>query len=433
MLRLGVFIIAFMFLAMVSDSAQADDHWLIVHAGTLLDVPGKAPREKQSIIIRNGRIEAVRAGFVAAAEIDGSAEVVDLSASFVLPGLIDSHVHLLDELGPGRKLRAVTMSDADFALNAAMFARRTLEAGFTTVRDLGSSGRAVLALRDAIRAGKVPGPRIVAAGNTLSATGGHGDIHGFRPEVLALLGKSSICDGADDCRRAVRAQVKRGSDVIKITATGGVLSETSAGTGQQLTDEELKAIVDTAHGLGRKVAAHAHGADGINAALRAGVDSIEHGTYLDDDGIRLFKRTGAYLVPTLIAGKTVAAMARNSDFMPAPIKAKALRVGPDLMAMGKRAYEAGVKIAFGTDSGVSKHGLNGRELVLMREIGIPESEIIVMATINAADLLGLSAEIGTLEPGKAADLIATAGNPLDDISELTRVRFVMRNGVVYKR
>ncbi len=427
--RFSVFIIAFMFLG----SAHAADHWLIVHAGTLLDVPGKAPKREQSIIIRNGRIEAVRAGFVAAGEIDDGAEVVDLSASFVLPGLIDSHVHLLDELGPKRKLRAVTMSDADFALNAAMFARRTLEAGFTTVRGLGSSGRAVLALRDAIRAGKVPGPRIVAAGNTVSATGGHGDTHGFRPEVLALLGKSSICDGADDCRKAVRAQVKRGSDVIKITATGGVLSETSAGTGQQLTDEELKAIVDTAHGLGRKVAAHAHGADGINAALRAGVDSIEHGTYLDDESIRLFKQTGAYLVPTFVAGETVAAMARNSDFMPAPIKAKALRVGPDLKAMGKRAYEAGVKIAFGTDSGVSKHGLNARELVLMREIGIPESEIIVMATINAADLLGLSAEIGTLEPGKAADLIATAKNPLDDISELTRVRFVMRNGVIYKR
>lgn len=429
MLRVCALIVS----VLIAGSAQAADEWIVVHAGTLLAVPGQAPSTNQSIIIKNGRIDAVRSGFVSVGEVGQNARLIDLSDRFVLPGLIDSHVHLTDELGPDRKLNSVTMSDADYALNAAMFARRTLEAGFTTVRNLGSgNGRAVLALRDAIAAGKVPGPRIVAAGATVTPTGGHGQTHGFRPEVLEIFASSSTCNGADDCRRAVRAQVKRGSDVIKITATGGVLSETAAGTGQQFTDAELTAIMDTAHALGRKVAAHAHGVDGVNAALRAGVDSIEHGTYLDDESIKLFKAGGAYLVPTMVAGETVANLATTSSFMPAPIKAKSLRVGPEMRAMGRRAYEGGVKIAFGTDSGVSKHGGNGRELVIMSEIGIPEAEIITMATVNAADLLGLASEIGTIEPGKAADIIATAKSPLEDISELTRVEFVMRGGEVYK-
>ncbi|MFQ5535591.1 MAG: amidohydrolase family protein [Sphingomonadales bacterium] len=413
-------------------TAHAADNWVIVHAGTLLAVPGEAPKSNQSVIIKNGRIEGVRSGFVDAARFGRDAKLIDLSKRFVLPGLIDSHVHLTDELGPKRKLNSVTLSDADFALNATMFARRTLEAGFTTVRNLGSgSGRAVLALRDAIKAGKVPGPRIIAAGSTVTPTGGHGEIHGFRETVLEAFHSSATCDGADDCRRAVRAQVKRGSDVIKITATGGVLSETAAGTGQQFTDDELKTIIETAHALGRKVAAHAHGADGVNAALRAGVDSIEHGTYLDNESIKLFKKTGAYLVPTMLAGETVATMASNSTFMPPAIKAKALQVGPRLKTMGRRAYEGGVKMAFGTDSGVSQHGMNGRELVILKEIGIPEADVIVMATIHAADLLGLSGEVGKIEPGMAADLIATAGSPLENIEELTRVIFVMRDGTVH--
>ncbi len=408
----------------------------IVHAGTLLAVPGNAPVGEQSIIIRNGRIAEIRPGFVTPADLgdDGAdAQIVDLSKSFVLPGLIDSHTHLAGQLGPNRKINQVIKSNADYTLDAAMYARRTLEAGFTTVRNVGTRQEEVIfALRDAIASGKAAGPRIVAGGASISATGGHGDVHGFRDEVLAVLATPSTCDGADDCRRAVRAKIKRGSDIVKITATGGVLSETAAGTGQQLFDDELVAIVETAHSLGRKVAAHAHGVDGINAALRAGVDSIEHGTFGNQESFRLYKQTGAYLVPTILAGVTVAEMAVNSTFMAPSVREKSLLVGPQMLDMVRRAHRAGVKIAFGTDSGVSKHGENAREFALMVEAGMTPMEAIVAATVNASDLLSLSGEIGTLEPGKAADLIATAGSPLEDISELSRVTFVMRNGVTYK-
>jgi len=415
-------------------TAQGADNWQIIHAGKLLAHPGQKPLERQTVIVHGNRIEAVRAGFLSPADAGhAEATVVDLSGRFVMPGMIDSHVHLTGELNAAAKLNRVTQSDADVALAAAQFARRTVLAGFTTVRNVGSGkGRAIFALRDAIAAGKVPGPRILAAGSTVTPTGGHGDVHGYREDIMALMGSSGVCDGADDCRRAVRAQVKRGSDVIKITATGGVLSETAAGTGQQFTDDELRAIISTAHGLGRKVAAHAHGVDGINAALRAGIDSIEHGTYLNDESIKLFHKTGAYLVPTIVAGETVARLAKNSKFMPPPIRAKALEVGPRMLAMAAKAYKGGVKMAFGTDSGVSRHGRNARELVLMHKAGIPNDRILVMVTLNAADLLGIRDRVGSIESGKAADLIAVSGNPLKDISILSNVGFVMRAGHILK-
>jgi len=251
--------------------------------------------------------------------------------------------------------------------------------------------------------------------------------------VLDTFLSTGTCDGADDCRRAVRLQVKRGADVIKITATGGVLSETAAGTDQQFTDAELEAIVETAHALGRKVAAHAHGTDGINAALRAGVDSIDHGSFTDESSIKLFKRTGAYLVPTVVAGVTVIEMAEQEGFFPPPIRAKAIAVGAQLMKMLGQVNKAGVKIAFGTDAGVSPHGGNAREFLLMVDAGMTPMESIVAATINAADLLGLSDEIGTIEPGKAADLVATDASPLADIAELSRIAFVMKSGEVYRQ
>jgi len=242
----------------------------------------------------------------------------------------------------------------------------------------------------------------------------------------------TICDGAADCRRATRRAVKFGADVIKITATGGVLSDTNTGTGQQMTNDELKEVMDTAHGLGRKVAAHAHAAEGINAALRAGVDSIEHGSYADEETIRLFKETGAYLVPTLLAGDTVVKMASNSNFMSPAIKAKALRVGGDMMEHFAVAYREGVNIAFGTDSGVSKHGTNADEAVLMKQAGMTEADILKSATVNAADLIDMSGLLGTLEAGKYADIIAMDKSPLEDISALTDVGFVMKGGKVYK-
>ena len=304
----------------------------------------------------------------------------------------------------------------------------------STVRDLGSSGDAAFALRDAIASEIVPGPRMLVAGETITPTGGHGDdTLGYREDLFAVPGiMQGVADGPDACRKAVRAQVKRGADVIKLTATGGVLSVTAAGTEQQFFEDELQAVVDTAHLLKRKVAAHAHGTRGINAALRAGVDSIEHGTFLDDESIKLFLQTGAYLVPTLLAGETVTERARITGYYPETVAEKARQVGPSLRAAFARAQKQGVKIAFGSDSSVSRHGENAREFKYMVEAGMSEMDAIVSATHNGAELLELSRLIGSIELDKAADVIATAGNPLVDIGELERVIFVMRGGVIYK-
>jgi imidazolonepropionase-like amidohydrolase len=412
---------------MVLMPAMALAETIVIHAGTLLARPGERPASEQSIIIESGRIVRIEAGY---AEGD---TVIDLGQSFVMPGLIDSHVHLFNVLGPRTRLDRVTMSDPAAALLGAKHARITLMTGFTTVREVGSRyGDAIFALRDAIAAGHVEGPRILAAGSSIAATGGHADVHGYRAEILEIMQSTGICDGVDACRQAVRMQVKRGADVIKVTATGGVLSDTAAGTEVQMFDDELAAIVETAHRLGRKVAAHAHGTSGVNAALRAGVDSIEHGTYLDNESIRLFRRSGAYLVPTIIAGMTVVEMAEQADFMSPAVRQKSLEVGPQMLDMLRRAHRGGVKIAFGTDSGVSRHGDNIREMHYMAEAGMRPMDILVSATVNAADLLGLSAEIGTLEAGKQADIIAVSGNPLDGIEAMESVHFVMKGGVVYR-
>ena len=277
----------------------ATDTITIIHAGTLLAVPGSAPLKDQPVLVRNGEVMEIRPGFVSASDVDGTAKVIDLSTQFVMPGFIDLHVHLSGQAGSGGKLDRVTQTDADYALTAALYARRTLMGGFTTVRDLGSPGRSVFALRDAVKTGRAVGPKIMVAGDAITATGGHGDFHGFRPEVLAALPKTGVCDGADGCRAAVHRQVKRGADVIKVTVTGGVMSETAAGTGQQLTDAELRSIVEAAHSLGRKVTVHAHAAAGIEAALRAGFDSIEHAMWADKNTMKLFKKTGAWLIPTI--------------------------------------------------------------------------------------------------------------------------------------
>ena len=405
----------------------------VIHAGTLLKVAGKKPLIEQTLVIENNKILSIQSGFVKASEIDKTATYIDLSSSFVMAGLMDMHVHLQGELGPKNDSQSLRMSDADVLMQSTYNAKKTLMAGFTTVRDLGASAEQIFALRDAIANGWVEGPRIVAAGTTISVTGGHGDVDGLSPDILKMRTTEAICDGPYDCRRATRHAIKYGSDVIKITSTGGVLSDTNTGTGQQMTDDELKEVVDTAHGLGRKVASHAHAAEGINAALRAGVDSIEHGSYADKESIKLFKKTGAYLVPTLMAGDTVVGLAKNTNFMSEAIKAKAIRVGADMTENFINSFKAGVKIAYGTDSGVSPHGNNGREAVLMSQAGMKNSDILKSATVHTADLIGLSDTLGTLEEGKIADIVAYNTSPLKDINALLNVSFVMKNGKVIKQ
>lgn len=399
-----------------------------VQVGRLLADPanGSVQRDK-TLVIEGNRVVEVRDGFV------GQGRIIDLRDAFVMPGLIDSHVHLTGQQNPNGRLEEVTQSNAEQAMVGARYARRTLMAGFTTVADLGANNEAIFALRDAIRRGDVPGPRVIASGSAVSIHGGHGDINGYREDVMHLLSSESVCSGAEDCMRAVRTQVRAGADIIKITATGGVLSNTAAGLGQQFSEAELAAIVEAGHRMGRQVTAHAHGTDGINSFLRAGGDSIEHGTYLDAESIRLMRREGVYLVPTLMAGDYVARVASGPDnfFTPAQT-AKALQAGPLMLDMARRAHEGGVRIAFGTDSGVSAHGDNAGEFALLARAGLTPLEAIQTATVNAAAHLGIEAEAGRIAPGMPADLIAVASDPLADVTELERVRFVMKGGVVYR-
>lgn len=405
----------------------------VIWAGQLLANPatGRVEREQTILIDAQGRIERIVPGYQPA----GEARLIDLRNQFVLPGLIDSHVHILWETGATGRLDAVTMSEADYAMSGAFYARRTLEAGFTTVVDLGAGagGDAIYALRDSIAAGRTMGPRILAAGSTITPHGGHADVHGYSEAVTAALARRSVCSGADDCRRAVREQIRDGADVIKITATGGVLSNTAAGLNQQFTDAEMVAIVETAHSLGRRVTAHAHGKDGIDAALRAGVDSIEHGTYLDAESIRLFRQNNAALVPTALAGAHVAEEAAQPNTWMTPAQqVKARTVGPLMAAMVRRAHEGGVRIVFGTDSGVSPHGQNGREFGILVEAGLTPLEAIQSATTVGATHNRLQDETGRIEPGLAADIIAVAQDPTRDISQLRQIRFVMARGRVAK-
>lgn len=399
-----------------------------IHAGTVLAVPGESALDEQTIIVEDGKIVSIESGFL----VDKQAHTIDLSDMFVLPGLIDSHVHLRGDRESGKADDIVRLESGDVALQAAAHAKTTLMAGFTAVQDVGGP-KEIFALRRAINKGLVPGPHIRAAGSAISATGGHGDFHGFKDDILEMYQSETICDGVADCRRAVRQAVKNGADVIKITATGGVMSNTNAGTGQQLMDDELKAIVETAATMGRKVTAHAHDKGGIEAALRAGVHSIEHGSFLDKDTTRLFRQNNAVLVPTVLAGKTVEEWAKDPNtFLPPNSINKARKVGPAMQDMARIAYENGVTIAFGTDSGVSKHGDNAREFTYMVAAGMNKMEAIESATIIAAEHIEMADKIGTLESGKFADIIAVDGNPLEKIEELRDVDFVMKGGQVYK-
>lgn len=432
MIKLAFISVASLALATSPLAAQSADQITVIHAGQLLDKPGSAPRGPSTVIIRNGKIAEVMNGHQAG---PAGATLIDLRDKFVLPGLIDSHVHLDSDAGGNAALiESVTDSPARAAYRAAGNAKKTLMAGFTTVRNLGDGSGATLALRDAVAAGEFPGPRIIDAGKSISTTSGHMDATlSLGEDLHAAIGQENLCDGVESCRHAVRLQIRRGVDVIKIATTAGVNSRIGAGLGRQIFDDEVKALVDTAHLYGKKMAVHAHGTDGINAALAAGADSIEHGTMLDDSSIKLFKSSGAYYVPTLstVNGYIERLAADPNAYPPAVLEKVKWRIGVTGKSLAK-AYPAGVKIAFGTDAGVSKHGKNADEFELMVKHGMPASAAIQAATMNAATLLGVEKEAGSLEPGKAADLIAVAGDPTADVTVLKSVRFVMKDGRVFK-
>ncbi|MCW8870455.1 MAG: amidohydrolase family protein [Proteobacteria bacterium] len=402
----------------------------LIHAGELLAVPGQKPLTEQSVYIEQGVITKVESGYQQP-DNNEDIEVIDLKDAFVMPGLMDMHVHLQGELGPNNDRDALKMSSQLKGMRTVHYGMKTLLAGFTTVRDVGSDSQYMYAYRDAIEKGWVDGPRVIAAGG-VGITGGHADVSGIKPDLMEFYTDRSICDGPYDCRRATRDAIKYGADLIKITSTGGVMTDRATGTGQQMEMDELNEVVQAARRMGKKVASHAHQEDGIIAALEAGVDSIEHGTYTGPDAIKLFKQTGAYLVPTLLAGDTVKKIAETTDILPPAVAEKAIRVGTDMQGNFIKAHQAGVNIAFGTDSAISRHGTNADEAVLMSEAGMPNAEIIVTATINAADLIDMSDQLGTLEVGKQADIIATSQSPLEDIKQLKQVMFVMKGGQIFK-
>lgn len=407
---------------------QAQDTTTIIEAGHLLAIPGGGYLKNRSITIENGRIVSVERGFKDHPE---GVEVIDLRDAYVLPGLIDSHVHLSNEFSPTSRMKALSDSEVDAALDGAAHARKTLLAGFTTVQDVGGPNEAIFSLRDAIRAGKIPGPRIRASGRAITPSGGHGDANGFSPALTKIFTGPNACNGADDCRRAVRETIRSGADVIKITATGGVLSNTKAGLEQQFFDDEIAAIVETAAMMGRKVTAHAHGKGGIEAALRNGVQSIEHGTYLDEETIAVFRETGGTLVPTVLAGVTVTGWT-DQPWLPEPSREKAAIVGPQMLDMLRRAREGGVNVAFGTDTGVSKHGDNAEEFLLMVQAGYSPEEAIRTATVVAAEHVEMADVIGTVEAGKHADLVVLSEDPLENIEALKSILLVVKGGAQYQ-
>jgi imidazolonepropionase-like amidohydrolase len=401
----------------------------ILHCGQLIDVKNLQVLKEMSIIVEANLITDIQKGYITAATGD---KVVDLKNKTVMPGLIDMHVHMESETSPNNYLNGFTWNTSDFAFQSVVFAERTLMAGFTAVRDLGGTG-ANISLRNAINKDWVKGPRVYTAGKSIATTGGHADpTNNYRKDLMGDPGpKEGVVNGVEDCAKAVRQRYKEGSDLIKITATGGVLSMAKDGSGAQFTEEEVKAIVATAKDYGFKVAAHAHGAEGMKRAVLGGVNSIEHGTYMSEEVMELMKQRGTYLVPTIIAGKSSADSAKKPGYYPDVVRAKALVVGNFIQATFAKAYKAGVKIAFGTDAGVYAHGKNWMEFVYMIEAGMPVLEAIRSATLSASDLLG-DDRIGVIEKGKLADIIAVDGNPVQDIKAMGKVKFVMKNGTVYK-
>ena len=403
----------------------------VIHAGSLLDGTGSDPVREMSIVIDDQVITRVETGYI---EPEPDDIYLDLTGYFVLPGLIDMHVHLSSEYSSKSYEESISLNPSDYAIRAVANARKTLLAGFTSVRNLGDSGNVTVSLRNAINKGVVPGPRIFSSGKTISSSGGHGDpTNSLRSELSSDPGPAQgVINNASDSFKAVRYRYKENADLIKITATGGVLSNAKNGQNPQMTSEEIAAIVSAARDYGFKVAAHAHGAEGIKRAVIAGVDSIEHGTLMDSEGMKLMREKGTYFVPTLLAGAWVAEKAKTDGFFPELVRPKALEIGPQSKTTFAKAYQAGVKIAFGTDTGVSSHGKNAEEFYEMVEAGMPEIQAILSATKEASILLGQNSMLGSITVGKYADIIAVSENPLDNISTLEDVDFVMKSGDIYK-
>ncbi len=418
-------------LAVVACSLVTVDAATLIHAGRVIDAVGDKVLAERTIVVDGGKITGIEHGYRAAAAGD---TVIDLRNATLMPGWTDMHVHLTSEYRRNNEIDRFKLDAPDVAINGVVYAQRTLLAGFTSVRDVGDSFRASLALRDAVNAGKVPGPRIYAAGKSIATTGGHADpTNGWADFLGGQPGPlEGVVNGPVEAAQAVRQRYKDGSDVIKITATGGVLSITKNGLNPQFTEEEIRAVVSTAKDYGLTVAAHAHGAEGIKRAVRAGVDSIEHGTFMDDEGMALMKQKGTWYVPTISAGRWVDERSKIDGFFPEIVRPKAALIGPRIQTTFGKAHKTGVRIMFGTDTGVSAHGDNAREFAYMVEAGMPALEAIKSATIVPAKFLGVDDRLGTIETGKLADLVAVPGDPLVDIAVMQRVSFVMKDGVVYK-
>ena len=402
----------------------------LIHCGQLIDVKNSTQLPAMTIVVEGNKIVEVQKGYTTAT---AGSTVIDLKKLTVMPGLIDMHVHLESETGPASYLNGFTYNPADFAFQSVVFAEKTLMSGFTAVRDLGGTN-VNIALRNAINKGWVVGPRVYTAGKSLASTGGHADpTNNYRKDLMGDPGpREGVVNSVEDAAKAVRQRYKDGADLIKITATGGVLSMAKDGSGAQFSIEEIKAIVQTANDYGFRVAAHAHGAEGMKRAVLGGVHSIEHGSYMTEEVMELMKERGTYLVPTIVAGKSTADSAKKPGYYPDIVKAKALVIGNFIQGTFAKAYKKGVKIAFGTDAGVYAHGKNWMEFQYMTEVGMPILEAIKCATVNAADLLG-NDSIGSIEKGKLADIIAVDGNPQQDVSSMSRVQFVMKGGKVFKQ
>lgn len=402
-----------------------------IHAGKLITAKDNKVQKSMTVIIDDNKISSIKSGFSQPGKED---TLIDLSNATVMPGLMDMHTHITMQFSSTSYMNRFTKNPADYALIGTLYANRTLQAGFTTVRNLGDSYNVSVSLRNAINKGVVTGPRIYTAAKSIATTGGHADpTNGSAKLFMGDPGpEQGVANGVAEVRKAVRQRYKDGADLIKITATGGVLSLAKNGQNPQFMDDELKAVVDTANDYGMTVAVHAHGKEGMERAIKAGVTSIEHGTYMDSETIALMKKYGTYYVPTILAGNWVAEKAKIDGYFPSVVRPKAAEIGPLIQKTFSNAYKAGVKIAYGTDTGVSEHGDNGSEFALMVKGGMPAIETIRSATYHAAKLLRVDDQLGTIEAGKLADLVAVQGDPLKDISLMTNISFVMKDGVVYK-